>query len=493
VDRVGDDYPILSVPGQPGLRVNTTIEEVVRYSPRSVDVINLETNTFETHEIDELIKTYGSDYPGFEQVFSVLKDDVLRKPVALLVDTEKEELVADLRGLIDTTPFVKHVGNILKILEETLGTPVDIEFAHDGNDFYLLQCRPQSFADEDAPAPIPKDVPIEDTLFAAHRFVSNGYVPDITHVVYVDPEAYARLKDRADLLAVAEAVGKLNKLLPKRQFVLIGPGRWGSRGDIKLGVGVTYSDINNTAMLVEVARKTGDYLPDLSFGTHFFQDLVEAEIRYLPLYPDDDGFLNMGLLHSSYNLLTAMLPEYEHLDQAIRVIDIPNSSDGRILRILMNSDLDEAIAFLAEAGERDDPAKIDRLVKPRQHSESYWRWRMQISERIAAEIDPDRFAVNAVYIIGSTKNANAGPSSDIDLLIHFRGNASQRHDLETWLEGWSRCLGEINYQRTGYVNPQLLDVHIITDDDIEKGTSFAAKIGAVTDAALELPVGKPAD
>jgi hypothetical protein len=118
---------------------------------------------------------------------------------------------------------------------------------------------------------------------------------------------------------------------------------------------------------------------------------------------------------------------------------------------------------------------------------------MQISERIAAEIDPDRFAVNAVYIIGSTKNANAGPSSDIDLLIHFRGNASQRHDLETWLEGWSRCLGEINYQRTGYVNPQLLDVHIITDDDIEKGTSFAAKIGAVTDAALELPVGKPAD
>ena len=48
----------------------------------------------------------------------------------------------------------------------------------------------------------------EDTLFAAHRFVSNGYVPDITHVVYVDPEGYTQLKDRADLLAVAEAVGK---------------------------------------------------------------------------------------------------------------------------------------------------------------------------------------------------------------------------------------------------------------------------------------------
>jgi predicted nucleotidyltransferase len=490
VDRVGDDYPILSVPGQPGLRVNTTIDEVIRYSPRSVDVINLETNTFETHDIDELLREHGAKYPAFEQVFSVLKDDVLHKPVPLLVDPARDELIADLRGLIDSTPFVKNVGNILKILEETLGTPVDIEFAYDGTDFYLLQCRPQSFADEDAPAPIPKDVPEDDTLFAAHRFVSNGHVPDITHVVYVDPEGYARLKDRTDLKAVGEAVGKLNKLLPKRQFILIGPGRWGSRGDIKLGVSVSYSDINNSAMLIEVARKTGEYLPDLSFGTHFFQDLVESEIRYLPLYPDDDGFLNMRLLHASHNLLSAMLPEFEHLASVVRVIDVPTSSKGRILRVLMNSELDEAIAHFAEPGDRDGEVRPDRVARPRQHPESYWRWRLQMAEKISAEIDPERFAVNGVYIIGSTKNASAGPSSDIDLLIHFQGDDQQRRDLETWLEGWSLCLGEINYLRTGYTNPDLLDVHIITDEDLEKGTSFAAKIGAVTDPALELPLGK---
>ncbi len=103
-----------------------------------------------------MLRKYGTDYPAFEQVFSMLKDDVLRKPVPLLVDPERDHFVADLGGLIDSTPFVKHVGNILKILEETLGTPVDIEFAHDGTDFYLLQCRPQSFAGEDAPAPIPE-------------------------------------------------------------------------------------------------------------------------------------------------------------------------------------------------------------------------------------------------------------------------------------------------------------------------------------------------
>ncbi|MBL0177230.1 MAG: hypothetical protein IPP94_18625 [Ignavibacteria bacterium] len=71
----------------------------------------------------------------------------------------------------------------------------------------------------------------------------------------------------------------------------MGPGRWGSRGDIKMGVSVTYSDINNTSVLVEIARRRGDYVPDLSFGTHFFQDLVGASIRYLPLYPDDAGVI----------------------------------------------------------------------------------------------------------------------------------------------------------------------------------------------------------
>ena len=490
VDRVGDDYPILAVPGQPGLRVNTTVDEVIRYSPRSVDVINLETNSFETIELDHLLKTHGADFPGFENVFSVLKDDVLHKPVKLLVDPARDNLIADLGGMVGSTPFVQHVGNILRILESALGAPVDIEFAHDGRDFYLLQCRPQSFAAEDAPAPIPKDVPEEDTLFAAHRYVSNGRVPDITHVVSVDPDSYAALHDRSDLVAVGEAVGKLNKLLPKRQFILMGPGRWGSRGDIKLGVNVSYSDINNTAMLIEIARQTGDYLPDLSFGTHFFQDLVESEIRYLPLYPDDDSTLNQRLLHASPNLLVAMLPEYAHLAETIRVVDIPGASDGRVLRVLMNSELDEAIGMLAPPGEPSDEGPQWRVGWAPASAEGFWRWRMQMAEHIASELEPDRFGVVAMYVIGSTKNASAGPASDIDLLVHHRGTADQRRELEIWLQGWSLALGKVNYLRTGYSNSELLDVHIITDADIEDRSSFAAKIGAVTDAALALPLGE---
>ena len=99
--------------------------------------------------------------------------------------------------------------------------------------------------------------PRDRLLFSARRHVSNGTVPNITHIVYVDPEQYARLGSLEALQSVGRAVSKLNTVLPKRQFILMGPGRWGSRGDVKLGISVTYSDINNTAMLIEIARRVG--------------------------------------------------------------------------------------------------------------------------------------------------------------------------------------------------------------------------------------------
>ncbi len=494
VDRVSDDYPILAVPGQPNLRVNTTIDETIRYSPTQIDVINLTTNSFETLAIKDLVRSSGATYPAFDKIFSVLKDDTLRRAVPVLVDPDRDDLVADFNGLISDTPFVRNAGNMLKILEERLGTPVDIEFAFDGNDFYLLQCRPQSYSAEDSPAPIPKDIAEEDQIFRANRYISNGWIPDLTHIVYVDPDAYGALPDRADLVAVGQAVGRLNKVLPKRQFVLMGPGRWGSRGDIRLGVNVTYSDINNTAVLVEIARQEGSYVPDLSFGTHFFQDLVESSIRYIPLYPDDsDGILNQRFLLQAPNLLAEMVPEFSHLDGVVRVIDVSMASRGRVLRVLMNAELDEAVGFLADSSaERGDSSAALRALAPAR-SEGFWRWRLRMAEKIAREMDPDRFGVVAFYVIGSTKNAIAGPSSDIDLLIHSNGTAAQRRDLETWLDGWSLCLGEVNFLRTGYRNRKLLDVHIVTDDDIARRTSFAAKIGAITDPALELPIGKATD
>jgi hypothetical protein len=351
VDRLSDDYPMLIAPGQPSLRVNASIEELLRYSPKQVDVINLETNSFETVDVKDLLKEVGMQIPGINKIISIHKDDTIRQPMGLNIDFENDDFVVTFEGLIRNSPLIKQVRTILNLLEEKLGQPVDIEFASDGMDFYLLQCRPQSHTEAGVAAQIPRDVPSDRLIFSANRYVSNGSVPDIQYIVYIDPQMYGKLEERDKILEVGRIVNKLNRILPKRQFILMGPGRWGSRGDIKLGVSVTYSDINNTAVLIEIARQKGNYVPDLSFGTHFFQDLVEANIRYLPLYPDDVGIgFNEEFFLKTKNSLPEMLPDYSHQQDTVRVIDIAANTGGLILKVLMNADLDEAVGMLAEPG-----------------------------------------------------------------------------------------------------------------------------------------------
>ena len=349
VDRLSDDYPVLIAPGQPGLRVNVSIDEVIRYSPKKIDVINLETHSFESIEIKALLENYGNKYPLISKLISILKDNHLQRPRALGINFKDEDFVVTLDGLLTNTAFIKRVMAILSELQKHYGQPVDIEFAHDGDNFYLLQCRTQSYSGDIKPAEIPDDIPKEKIVFSANRFITNGVVSDISHIVYVDPQKYSEISNHDDLLAVGEAVGKINVILPKRSFILMGPGRWGSRGDIKLGVSISYSDINNTSMLIEIARKQKDYVPDLSFGTHFFQDLVEANIKYLPLYPDDEGIIfNEEFLIKSKNILPDILPDFNHLSEVIKVIDIPASAKGAHLEVLMNAITDEALAVLVD-------------------------------------------------------------------------------------------------------------------------------------------------
>jgi hypothetical protein len=488
VDRVREDYPVLVAPGQPALRVNVTPDEVARYSPQQIDVVDLEDRCLKTLKIRTLLAECGQEYPELHRIVSLKQDSRIVKPVGTLVDLEPGEPVVTFDGLISDTPLVKRVGAMLRLLEASLGHPVDMEFASDGSDFYLLQCRPQSFNRENVAAAIPRDLAEKSIVFSANRYVSNGRIPDVTHIVYVDPDRYNALADHAELQAVGRAVSRLNVVLPKRQFILIGPGRWGSRGDIKLGVNVTYSDINNTAMLAEIARKRGNYVPDLSFGTHFFQDLVEASIRYLPLYPDDPGTVfNERFLRESENELGSLAPEFAYLGEVVRVVDVPKACPGMVLRVLMNADEDRAVGILVPAGRPPDMPSEEAQPgeTPR---EGHWRWRLRMAERIAAQGDAARFGVVAMYVFGSAKNATAGPGSDIDILVHVRGTEEQRKALTTWLEGWSLCLDEMNFLRTGLRSGGLLDVHLVTDEDIAARSSYAVKIGNVTDAAWELPL-----
>ena len=489
VDRTGNDYPVLVVPDKPQLRVNQAVDEIVRYSPRFVDVINLEENSFETVEIRELLEQWGADYPALAQVFSVLEEGRFTPPVTYLENWRGGQAFATFEGLRGDPVFLGQIRKILTILEEELNTPVDVEFAHDGQDLYLLQCRPQSQANATRPDAIPQDLPWQDVVFSANRFVSNARMEEIRYVVYVDPESYGRLPSKEKMKEVGQAVGRLNRVLPRKQFILLGPGRWGSRGDIRLGVNVTYADINNTGMLVEIARQKGQYVPDVSFGTHFFQDLVEAGIAYLPLYPDEEenAFAESFLLKSR-NLLAELAPQHADLEGVVRVIDVARETGGRILRVLLNADLDQAVACFEEPGARHDAAPaVDQA--PVRNPIQYWQWRNQMAERIAREVKHQELGVEGMYLFGSVKNGIAGPASDIDILVHFRGTEENRTELLNWLDGWSKCLDEMNYLKTGYRTGGLLDVHLVTDEDISRKTSYAIKIDSVTDPAQPLRLG----
>ncbi len=352
VDRVGSDFPFMLSPGQPNLRVNVTPDQVVHYAQNHIDVINLETGRFESLPIREVLHQTADAFPMLEKVVSVNEDGFLKKPMKGMVNMGTDELVVTFAGLCEQTEFVSQIREILAILQQAMGSPVDLEFAHDGQHLYLLQCRPQARMEEDRHVSMPHKIPFERKLFSASKFVTNGHITDVRYLVYVDPEEYRKLPDLADLLSVAEAVSRLNALLPRRQFILMGPGRWGSRGDVTLGVGITYSGINNAQLLVEIARKKGNYVPDLSFGTHFFQDLVEAKIHYLALYPDEEGNLfNEEFLQKSPNALLHFLPDCTRIERCVRVIDLEEVAPGCELNVVMDGDKDRALGYIRERRE----------------------------------------------------------------------------------------------------------------------------------------------
>lgn len=471
VDRVSDDYPILVSPYRPEIRVNMLIDETIQYSQRYMDVVNLETGIMETIPVSKMLGEHAEQLPGLSQIVSIHREGHLMVPSGIILDPSKEDLVVTFGGLIEKTKFINQIRKVLMILKEQLGSPVDVEFASDGKRLFILQCRPQSQGLMSQKVSVPEDIPNDRKVFSASKYVTTGLLCGLEYIVYVDPEAYDGLGSREAMISVAHAVGSLNLKLPRRKFILMGPGRWGSRGDIKLGVPVQYRDINNTSLLIEIAKKKGGYLPELSFGTHFFQDLVEAHIQYLPLYPDDGGnMLSEKILHLSPNRLTEVLTNNKNFENVIKVIRVDDLIPGGTLTVAMDGEMNRALAYLM----------------PPDHGD----WRIQKVGELARDLDPDRFGVVALYVIGSAKENSAGPGSDLDLLVHVRQSAEQTEDLKAWFSRWSRRLAEENLERTGVSMPGILDVHYITDQDIKDKSSWAVHIGALYNSAREIPLPK---
>ncbi|HNR52575.1 MAG TPA: phosphoenolpyruvate synthase, partial [Deltaproteobacteria bacterium] len=123
---------------------------------------------------------------------------------------------------------------------------------------------------------------------------------------------------------VGRVVGELNRRIPSRAAMptmLLGPGRWGTTTP-SLGVPVHFSEISNMSVLGEIASIEGNLMPELSYGTHFFQDLVENRIFFVAIFPWRDGvYLNPSWKDGLESILEEILPEEGGYRDVIKVFD----------------------------------------------------------------------------------------------------------------------------------------------------------------------------
>ncbi len=344
VDRTENDHPRLVALGAPTLRPEISPERQARYSQRLVDVIDLTDDHFTSVPLARLLGE-GADAPGLPWAASVRTEDGLVEPTGGLEGVPPDRLRLTFDRLLARTRFAGLMRERLRRLEDAFGTPINVEFAQVEDRFYLLQCRPLVQAEAADAGKLPRGVPADRVVFFTRGLVRSGEVRDIAHVVYVDPRAYDRL-DPERRAAVARAVARVNDALEGSPFLLMGPGRWGTN-DPQLGVKVNYSDINHCRVLIEIAHRRGESVPEFSYGTHFFQDLVEDGIYYLALHPGEGGdSLQERFLVTAANALPAISPRDAELADCVRVIRVADVAPGRPLHLAMDGEAGEAMCWL---------------------------------------------------------------------------------------------------------------------------------------------------
>jgi len=354
VDRVANDYPRIIALSHPQLRPEVGANRIRRYSQHFVDLVDLEHDLFRTLPVREVI---ADDYPALRYLVSVDKGGYLTPLISRLDAADADDLVLTFEQLTQDERFITLMKAILKKLERHYNWPVDIEFAVDIQPSYphaeytvrLLQCRPLASREWTGDIEIPEGIPEHDLILTACKLVPQGVVSGVRYIVYVDPVVYSQVPDYVTKLELARVIGRLNKLMEEERFVLMGPGRWGS-SNLDLGVKVTYADIYNTKVLVEIPLSREGVTAEASYGTHFFQDLVETGIFPLPVTPGEDGaMLNRRFLTESPNALADLLPSDAAYARYIRVIDVPAVAGGRYLEIVMDGEHERAVGYLKGA------------------------------------------------------------------------------------------------------------------------------------------------
>ncbi len=327
VNRVENDYPRIVSLDQPLLRPHGGLGDMRRYSQHDVDVLDVESNMLETVPFERIaVEDTGLDL----DLFGVRDLDA----AALLRERKvkgRDPWILTFENLLSATTFPAVMQEMLRCLETAYGYPVDTEFTVNfaGSDRFqvnLVQCRPLQTKGEGRRVVIEDNIAEDRVLFASQgNFMGGSIALPVRRIIYVEPGAYLGLSisERYD---IARLIGKLNRQVggaaDRLPTLLMGPGRWGTTTP-SLGIPVRFAEINNISVLVEIEYETGSLVPELSFGTHFFQDLVETGIFYAAIFPERaSSSFNPGWMASTKNRFASLLPENVHYENVLRVYDV---------------------------------------------------------------------------------------------------------------------------------------------------------------------------
>ncbi len=326
VNRVENDYPRIVALDAPLVKPHGSMADIRRFSQHDVDVLNLEDNRFHSLSLSQVVSE------GLDARLDLVgvQDPEAAERLRSTGRYAPDPWVLTFDEFMTSTPFAEVMSRMLKTLEEVYQYPVDIEFTANFNaegrlQVNLLQCRPFQTKGQNVRVAIPAKIKKQRLLLRQEgNFMGGSVSQPLARIIYVDPQGYTRLS-LSEKYDVARLVGRLNKLIERREetpTVLFGPGRWGTTTPA-MGVPVTFSEINNIAAIAEIAYKDGSLIPDLSFGTHFFQDLVEMDIFYMAIYPDKrEVFFNREWLAGMTNLLGELAPRDIQYADVVRVYDV---------------------------------------------------------------------------------------------------------------------------------------------------------------------------
>lgn len=321
VDRTDGDYVKVVCLDNPLRMPPMNYEDQKKFSQHRLDLLSLSSNELESRDVEEILSL---PLKADRSLFASPDYATEARMRELGYTNFKTPYLMDFKKLLTNTSFAAIMRDMLAVLSKAYDYPVDIEFTGNFNKdssfkINLLQCRPLQTKGLGKTVRIPEIKDANDCFILSKGGFMGGSVRlPVDYVIFISANAYLKLSEQGKY-ELARQIGQINREMKGKNAMLVGPGRWGSTTP-SLGVPVHFSEIYNMKVLCEYSSKKEGFMPELSYGSHFFQDIVETEIFYMAIF---DGYQNV-VFNPEYvlrqeNLLASFLPGGERFKNVIHI------------------------------------------------------------------------------------------------------------------------------------------------------------------------------